>query len=352
MVTLFNAKAGVIRLVDHKGMGVPIIAGHGVSEDFLAEENQLQCGDCLCGDTANGAASISRTVAMGGEPLLSEQTCTREGFKGVVSVPVKARQHILGVFNLFFQDPVVLPPSELKLLETVSQHLGAAIENQHFVAREKEMAISEERNLLAQELHDSIAQSLAFLNIQAQLLQESLRKGQTERVGETLAQIREGIQESYDDVRELLVHFRTRIKHDDIDMAIRDALGKFEGQTSIKTDYKFEGNALNLEPEIILQVLHIMHECLSNIRKHSQATQVDVYLSNSSECQLIIHDDGKGFDHNADAGETHVGLRIMKERTHRIQGDLTIDSEPSEGTTICLTIPQSTNVVPMEKISA
>lgn len=247
---------------------------------------------------------------------------------------------------------MVLPPSELKLLETVSQHLGAAIENQHFVAREKEMAISEERNLLAQELHDSIAQSLAFLNIQAQLLQESLRKGQTERVGETLAQIREGIQESYDDVRELLVHFRTRIKHDDIDMAIRDALGKFEGQTSIKTDYKFEGNALNLEPEIILQVLHIMHECLSNIRKHSQATQVDVYLSNSSECQLIIHDDGKGFDHNADAGETHVGLRIMKERTHRIQGDLTIDSEPSEGTTICLTIPQSTNVVPMEKISA
>lgn len=103
MVTLFNAKAGVIRLVDHKGMGVPIIAGHGVSEDFLAEENQLQCGDCLCGDTANGAASISRTVAMGGEPLLSEQTCTREGFKGVVSVPVKARQHILGVFNLFFK---------------------------------------------------------------------------------------------------------------------------------------------------------------------------------------------------------------------------------------------------------
>ena len=344
MIELFDAQAGIIRLIDPKGIGIPIVACAGVSENFIANENQLQCGDCLCGDTVNNQIALSCNIAHVEDSVLSKQTCKNEGFEGVVSVPIKARQRVIGVFNLFFKQPRVLPRSEVKLLETVSQHLGSAIENQLFVDREKEMAISEERNLLAQELHDSIAQSLAFLNIQAQLLQDGLHKGQVRQVDKILAQIREGIQESYDDVRELLVHFRTRIKHDDIDLAIHDALEKFEGQTGIKTYYEFEGNALTLQPEIILQFLHILHECLSNIRKHSKATQVDVYLSHSSECQLIIHDNGIGFDNTKDAGETHVGIRIMKERTHRISGILTIDSTPKEGTTICLTLPLSTLV--------
>lgn len=344
MVFLFNAKAGVIRLVDPKGKGVPIVACYGVSEDFLTKENQLQCGNCLCGDTAkNGATAISYNMQQSDHVLASEDTCRREGFNGIVSVPIKIRKQIIGVFNLFFPDPYVLPPSELKLLETVSQHLGSAIENQHFVEREKEMAISEERNLLAQELHDSIAQSLAFLNIQVQLLQDWLQKGKAEQAQATLAQIREGIQESYDDVRELLVHFRTRTEHDDIDVAIRSALEKFEGQTGIKTDYRYEGRLVQLQPETILQVMHILHECLSNIRKHSQASLVNVTFKYDAGCQMIIHDNGVGFDDNETITETHVGLSIMRERTHRIHGTLSIDSAVGHGTKIRLNLPLSSN---------
>ena len=348
MIELFSAQAGIIRLIDPKGIGIPIVACAGVSEQFLHSEHQVQCGDCLCGDTINSEIAISCSISPVEYGVFSKQACKNEGFEGVVSVPIKTRQGVIGVFNLFFHQPRILPPSEVKLLETVSQHLGAAIENQLFVDREKEMAISEERNLLAQELHDSIAQSLAFLNIQVQLLQDGLRKGRAEQVDKTLTQIKEGIQESYDDVRELLVYFRTRIKHDDIDVAIRDALEKFEGQTGISSHYEFDGNAVSLQPEIILQFLHILHECLSNIRKHSRATQVDVHLSHGTECQLIIHDDGLGFDSSKDAGETHVGLQIMKERTHRIGGTLTIDSSPNEGTTICLTLPLTSNILPKE----
>lgn len=352
MVELFDAPAGMVRLVDPKGSTIPIIAGLGLSKEFIDKENQLQCGECLCGKTITNDHAIScNTVPLKDGGLLSKQLCKDEGFHGVVSVPIKTRQKVVGVFNLFFHQPRVLPKSEVKLLETVCQHLGSAIENQLFVDREKEMAISEERNLLAQELHDSIAQSLAFLNIQAQLLQDALRKGEAPRVDETLSQIREGIQESYDDVRELLVHFRTRIEHDDIDVAIRSALEKFEGQTGIKTYYEFEGKSLSFQPEIILQALHILHECLSNIRKHSKASHVDVQLYHGSECQLIIHDDGIGFNSNKDAGETHVGLRIMKERTHRINGKLTINSSPEDGTTICLTLPLATSIL-LEEPSA
>ena len=126
---------------------------------------------------------------------------------------------------------------EKSLLETIGQHLGVAIENQRLRSREKELAVFEERNLLAQELHDSIAQGLAFLNIQVQLLQDSLRKGNLEEAMQTAGQLREGVQESYDDVREFLVHFRTRVLQSDLDTAIANTLTKFEVQTGIPVSY-------------------------------------------------------------------------------------------------------------------
>lgn len=211
--------------------------------------------------------------------------------------------------------------------------------NKELAALDKEMAVSEERNLLAQELHDSIAQSLAFLNIQVQLLQEDLQKDHIAEAMKGLAQIREGVQESYDDVRELLVHFRTRIGSTDLQTAIRSALEKFEGQTGIKTAFKISGNAPELQPEHVLQVMHIVQESLSNVRKHAHASQVDVELGCAQRCTIDIRDNGVGFDVAQDAGDSHVGLHIMRERSHRIGAELFFDSELNKGTHIGLILP-------------
>ncbi len=211
--------------------------------------------------------------------------------------------------------------------------------NKELAALDKEMAVSEERNLLAQELHDSIAQSLAFLNIQVQLLQDDLQKDQIAEAMKGLAQIREGVQESYDDVRELLVHFRTRIGSTDLETAIRSALDKFEGQTGIKTAFTMYGSAPLLQPEQVLQVMHIVQESLSNVRKHAKASQVDVALGCTEKCVIDIHDNGVGFDAAHDAGDSHVGLRIMRERAHRIGAELSFDSAQSKGTHIRVILP-------------
>jgi nitrate/nitrite-specific signal transduction histidine kinase len=211
--------------------------------------------------------------------------------------------------------------------------------NRELAARDKEMAISEERNLLAQELHDSIAQSLAYLNIQVQLLQEDLQQGKTTEALQGLAQIREGVQESYDDVRELLVHFRTRIGETDLDTAIRSALEKFEGQTGIETRFSLRGTPPQLSPDHVLQVMHILQESLSNVRKHAKAHHVEVELVNDGKCRLSIRDDGTGFDAAHDAGDTHVGLRIMRERAHRIDSNFMVESTPGHGTWVRLTLP-------------
>lgn len=210
--------------------------------------------------------------------------------------------------------------------------------NRELAALDKAMAISDERNLLAQQLHDSIAQSLAFLNLQVQMLQEDLEKNRTADALKGLAQIRDGVQESYDDVRELLLHFRTRISNEDLQTAIRDALKKFEALTGIKTMLAVNGAVPNFMPEQVLQIMHIVQESLSNVRKHARAKQVGITVHCAEQCMIDIVDDGKGFDMNHHIGEDHVGLRIMQERAQKINAELSVVSGPGQGTHIRLVL--------------
>ncbi len=338
LATLIGARDGAVRLVDAKGEQMQIVASRGVSKSFLDEETCLAVGDCLCGVVArDGIAASSNFSNPLIRPLL--HTCKRDGFQAVVAVPIRSKQHVMGILNLFFDTPRILPPSEIRLLESVGQHLGVAIENQRLVAREKEMAVSEERNLLAQELHDSIAQSLAFLNIQVQLLHNDLQQGEITTALQGLEQIREGVQESYDDVRELLVHFRTRVGNADLETAVRSALEKFEGQTGIRAAFSHRGTVPDMPPEYVLQAMHIVQESLSNVRKHAKASRVDVELVCDGECVLHINDNGTGFDAEHDAGDTHVGLSIMRERAHRIGAGFALESKPGQGTRVRLVLP-------------
>jgi two-component system nitrate/nitrite sensor histidine kinase NarX len=271
--------------------------------------------------------------------------CRKAGLQTVSVFPIRFGRQLLGIFNLFYAEARHFSQAEQQILETLGQHLAVAIENQRLVSREKEMAVSEERNLLAQELHDSIAQSLAFLNLQAQLLEDALRRSAGDEAAEVLGQIREGIQESYDDVRELLVHFRTRIKHEDIELTIRSSLEQFELQTGIKTALAVSGTSIPLSPEQHLQVLHILQEALSNVRKHSAARRVEIEMRRDGGYWFRVRDNGRGFDTAAldDRSGAHVGLRIMKERAARIGGRLSIESRPGHGSAITLTLPVAQN---------
>ncbi len=212
--------------------------------------------------------------------------------------------------------------------------------NRELATLDREMVVSEQRNLLAQELHDSIAQSLAFLNIQVQLLQEDFKQARHQEVEQGLLKIREGVQESYDDVRELLVHFRTRMHCTDLLTAISAALEKFTEQTGIKSECNVSGQVSMLPAEQVLQIMHIVQEALSNVRKHAQASLLSVELDCTEHGKIRIRDNGIGFDVRRDAGDSHVGLRIMRERAQRIGAQLTFESSAANGTCICLMLPK------------
>ncbi len=334
-LALIGAKGGVIRLTTPKGEQLQIIAAKGVSRAFLADEAYLVKGACVCGQMASLGCSVNTDLTSPGKPLLLT-ACNREGFNSLTTIPIRSNQKTLGMMNLFFESVQILPATEVRLLESIGLQLGIAIENQNLVAREREMAVSEERNLLAQELHDSIAQSLAFLNIQVQMLQDDLSKEKVSEAMGVLEQIREGVQESYDDVRELLVHFRTRFEQANIEDAIINALERFEAQSTIKASFKHQGPDQDIPPEHIMQVLHILQESLSNIRKHSRASGVEVKLTLAEQNVLTVKDNGRGFDPSIDAGDSHIGIRIMRERAHRFGGQLQIHSSPGQGAEISL----------------
>ena len=346
--TALGADAGAVRLYMVESQRLCLVTHDGLSEAFLARERELNCGECLCGEVIqSGMPAVFDTVNPPKGMKLG--SCIREGFATATAFNILHGKRRLGVYNLYFLKTHPVSAQEKSLLETIGQHLGVAIENQRLRSREKELAVFEERNLLAQELHDSIAQGLAFLNIQVQLLQDSLRHGRADEAMQTAGQLREGVQESYDDVRELLVHFRTRVLQSDLDTAIESALEKFGVQTGVATEFEQIGGGIPLEPSDETQIMHIVQESLSNIRKHAQAQHVKITVRrNYGKIGIDVQDDGVGFDPVNEPkvlSERHVGLKIMRERAHRVGGECQITSRIGEGTRVTLSLPKATREV-------
>ena len=348
IMNALGADAGAVRMYEQQSDRLFLITHQGLSVNFLDHEAEMNCGDCLCGEVFQTGVSAAFATVNPPEGM-KLRTCIREGFATATAFSILYDKQKLGVYNLYFKRPQALSEQQIHLLETLGHHLGVAIENQRLKSREKELAVSEERNLLAQELHDSIAQGLAFLNIQVQLLQDSLRKGKVEEAMQTAGQLREGVQESYDDVRELLVHFRTRVHQSDLDTAIQSTLEKFEGQTGIATAFERIGSGAAQVPTDEIQIMHIVQESLSNIRKHAKASQVRVVVKREiGRIGVDIEDDGVGFDPENDPNclsDRHVGLKIMRERAHRIGGECRVASKPGEGSRVTLTLPRENKEV-------
>ena len=164
-----------------------------------------------------------------------------------------------------------------------------------------------------------------------------------------LSEIDAGVRESYGDVRELLVHFRTRTNSEDIEPALLTTLRKFEHQTGLKAKMQVQGHGMPLSPDLQVQVLHIVQEALSNIRKHAKATRVWMDIQQQPQWRFEVRDDGVGFVDLLETGdETHVGLRIMTERAERIGAELEVLSTPGRGTSVVLTLPLPARAQPVE----
>ena len=229
------------------------------------------------------------------------------------------------------------------------------------------LAIIEERVLIAYELHDSLAQTLASLRLQVRVLDESLqgiiymknnRKFKTaelytdKRITDELETLDESIELANTEIRQLIGHFRTPPKIDNIESEIATLVENFKSENkNIKIFFQNKIPVININKNDELHIKRITQEALINVKKHSQANIVRVLLMSyeTGKYSLIVEDDGIGIAKSCfighdieDTGE-HVGLAIMRDRADKIGGHLAIESEPGEGVRVILSFNEKHN---------
>jgi two-component system nitrate/nitrite sensor histidine kinase NarX len=333
-----HADGVALRWSDEANRRYLMLASQGLPQAMTDAEQCMAAGDCHCGSPL--ASPGARVISIRTMQPVRMQHCAQAGFETVVSVPIRLHERLMGEVDLFFHARITISEAERSLLESLTVHLAGAMENLRLDSLGLEAAISQERGLLARELHDSIAQSLAFLKIQVQLMRDALADGDATQVQHVLGEIDIGVRESYGDVRELLMHFRTRANSEDIEPALLTTLRKFEHQSGLKASLRMVGQGIPLPPDTQIQVLHIVQEALSNIRKHARASHVWLDVQQAPQWRLEVRDDGLGFAEGKGVpDETHVGLRIMAERAERLGAQLDVMSSPGRGTSVVLTLP-------------
>ena len=334
---VMKADAVAVRWSDEANQRYLMLASDCFPTSMQEEERSLIAGACACGNLAPEART--RVIPIRNHEQAPMRHCAKVGYESLVSVPVRLQQRLIGEIDLFFRSTVQLSAEETELLDALASHLASALEGLRAAALEREAAVGEERTLLARELHDSIAQSLAFLKIQSQLLRSAVQKQQHDKVQSTLEELELGLKESINDVRELLVHFRTRTNTDHIEAALQETLQKFQHQTGLPTRLQLDGDGLPLPADVQVQVLHVVQEALSNVRKHAHASHVSLDVHKGARWRFVVRDNGSGFDTTQQHDETHVGTKIMHERAERIGATVQVESRPGQGTSLTLTLP-------------
>ncbi|PSJ80712.1 type IV pili methyl-accepting chemotaxis transducer N-terminal domain-containing protein [Neisseria iguanae] len=345
------AQAGSIRLIDFQRKRMDLIAHSGLPENLQSAEACRKLEECSCGQAVNqsGDQTVSFYKTLPKNQAVAEPLCSQSGFHFLRVFKISSNGVDLGMMTLYFSHADT-DNGDDHLFESLCRQLAITVSNLRLGIENRQLAVLQERNLIAQGLHDSIAQTLTFLNLQIQMLDKALGKSglnQDAKVNEKLQFIKEGVQECYEDVRELLLNFRTKITHNEFNDAVERLITRFRQQTQIDivTDWQDNGPLLTAEQQ--LQFIFILQESLSNIRKHAQATRVNVSFHNQDDFEMKIQDNGCGFD-TADLNDFtengHVGLNIMFERAQRIHADLNVASQPGQ-TTISLLLTKKERIL-------
>jgi two-component system nitrate/nitrite sensor histidine kinase NarX len=336
-IELVDARAASVRLATGDGH-TRLIASRGLAPEVVERDRLMPAGRCPCGLAAtegslrvqSGTAPCAQLI---GGPML-ERDCTE-----FVVVPAQYQERILGVYNLFLDRPLAAMGEDIRdLLVSVGRLLGLALEKARLEGEARRLAIMDERNIIGNELHDSLAQSLIGMRLQLKILSESLARKDFGAAQYEANALRRAMTQANADLRGLLANYRLKIDDAGFAQTVASLVERFRRETGISVFFQNECHAFALTPAQEIQVYYIIQEALTNIRKHSGARNVRVLLNNEDDLYtVLIEDDGAGMTGVVDStsGE-HAGLAIMRERTRRLPGEIVIESEPGEGTRIVL----------------
>jgi len=283
------------------------------------------------------------------DPLIAESE-----WHSLVAVPLIAKDTIMGVLGMAAHNADAFTEAELELLQAIGDQIAIAVVNARLYRRSREAAILEERNRMAREIHDTLAQGFTGILVQLQAA-ERLSLKRPEQALQSLQEARELARESLQEARRSVLNLRPTLLEDlTLDRAIAQQLHRFEAERSLKTDFVLEGYPSPLASNTEQNLYRIIQEALTNVSRHANATCVQVALSfGPKTVTLTISDDGIGLngtngqstwrkDNGISAGNTRSGFGLIgiQERVKLMQGNLTFVAPVTGGTQIKVVIPK------------
>src|SRR5215510_13525982 len=208
----------------------------------------------------------------------------------------------------------------------------------------KGLAVLEERERLASELHDNLAQDLAFLRIKLIDAERSLCGNSSPEAKQLLKELFPIVDEAYQNLREAIFGLRALASRNDVGLvtALSDFLRDFSEFRKISVDLKVDHpEVIIFSSQVEIQLIRIIHEALTNIVKHAHATRGKITIESDNDTAAItIEDDGRGFCGNKSAEPNlHFGLQTMKDRAESVGGALSVCSSPGRGTRVTIQLP-------------
>jgi signal transduction histidine kinase len=288
--------------------------------------------DCL---TAEGSL-VGRVVGMG-RPLIRRCVGGAGADDGLLTVPLLVKGRVIGALQVGGK-PSGFNRENLRVLGLFADKAAIAIENARLYQHEEALAVVRERQRLARELHDSVAQSLYSMTLYAEAAGSLLRSGRAEAVAEHLAELKAAAQEALREMRLLIFELRPiELEQHGLAGALQARLDSVEARSGVHVDLQVEG-AEQLPFETAQEIYRIAQEALNNVLKHAQARHLNARLQFSGDCVVLeMVDDGIGFDTATTSGHG-LGIRGMRERAAAIGADLSITSWPRCGTRVRVTL--------------
>jgi signal transduction histidine kinase len=271
--------------------------------------------------------------------MLTEEYCASH-----LSVPLLVGTSVIGALCVSSRTPQHFSEHHREPLARLADLAAIAINNARLLEGERNLAVREERDRLAREMHDSLAQVLGSLHLKAQAAQRTLSRQDVVGAEAKLNEVTSLAHEAYVDVREAIQGLRQTVSpRMGIIVILREYLQKFSGQSGIKVELSVEEDAMpQFSPEVEVQLIRVIQEALTNVRKHANADTAWVRVRRGDvDFSICIEDNGEGFEPGLIHGSAghRFGVQIMRERIEKVGGRFGIDSGPGRGTRVQICLP-------------
>ena len=336
VVRLAHAQGGAVRLLDETDNQFHLVSQIDPPPHLCRGELQADrhCGFC------GVAASEPRVVwAQDLSPCLVDAAPTSAHH--MLAVPLQHRSQVLGVYNLFYSQACEPGEDLLALLKSVGELLGMALHNARLEDENLRATLLHERQLMAAEVHDSVAQSLAFVKMRLPLLRDAMQTRDDPRALQYFDELRGAVSQAHASLRGVLTQFRAPMDPQGLVHALAASAQTFRRSTGAELEVVNELPGLQLPPDHESQVFHIVQEALNNVARHAAAQHAWLHIATApgraDAVQVLVADDGAGLPAQLGTQSSHYGLSIMQERARRIGGTLEVGPRPGGGTVVRLT---------------